>query len=58
MPPEEEDVVVASPTLVKTGPEPSPRLEVARFVNVMLAEDGVSAIGPAGASGSVAQPRH
>ena len=52
----EDVVVVASPTLFETGPEPLPRLEEAGTIDASQAEDGARAIGPVGASGSAAQP--
>jgi len=48
--------MVASPTLVETGPEPLPMFEEAGTTDALLAEDGARAIGPIGASGSAAQP--
>jgi len=45
----EEDVVVASPTLVETRPD------LGKY-KCSLAEDGAKAIGPVGASESAAQP--
>ena len=53
----EEDVMVASPTLVETGPGPLPRLEEAGTADDPLAEDGARAIGPIGASGLPLSPR-
>jgi len=46
-----EDVVVASPTLIETGPEHLPRLGEASTTKAPLAKDGTRAISLVGASG-------